>query len=212
MDKEKIIEALYTAQNIYAHPEDPIKGGAGLFQAIYLDHRNLLSFTKERNIVLAALKDKLVAEHSFDILAGKETGGIAPSAIIAEQLNVPMIYIRKYQKEEGRKQQIEGIFKKGDKIVVIDDTVVTGGNIRRAANVLNEAGAKVTGAAVISIVSQDLYQKQFEKLGIKLIYLVTMTEIVDWGITNKKLDPQKIDEIKEYLADPIGWGIRNGFD
>lgn len=115
-------------------------------------------------------------------------------------------------KEEGRKQQIEGVFKPGARVLIIDDTVVTGSNIRRAATVLNEAGAQVVGAAVISIVSEDLYQKQFEKLGIKLTYLVTMREIVDWGIAHQQLPVDKIDPINEYLADPIGWGIRNGFD
>jgi len=212
MDKEKIIAALYSANNVFVTPANPIRGGAGLYQAIYLDHRNLFSHIKERNILIDALQEKLSQEQDFDVLAGKETGGIAPTAIIASNLNIPMLYVRKTPKDSGRRRQIEGNFKAGDKVVIIDDTVVTGGNIRRAAEILNKAGAKAVGAASFSMVKEDLYQKQFDKLNLKYTYLVTVEEIVDWGVANNKLDKNHITEIKEYLKDPLGWGIRNGFD
>jgi len=212
MDKEKIIAAIYSAKNVYVDPKNPIRGGAGLYQAIYLDHRNLFSFVEERTMIFQALQERIIQEQKFDLLAGKETGGIAPAAVISQNLKIPMAYVRKRPKEGGRLRQIEGEFKPGASIVVIDDTVVTGGNIRRAAEALTAAGAKVTGAAAISIVKTELYEKQFAKLGIKLTYLVTMKEIVDWGIKNNKLEKSHIEEVKEYLADPLGWGIKNGFD
>src|SRR3989344_3729582 len=212
MDKEKIIAALYSAHNVFVTPQNPIRGGAGLYQAIYLDHLNLFSFIEERHLVLKALEEKLAAEQDFNVLAGKETGGIAPAAVIAQSLSKPMLYVRKNPKGSGRQRQIEGVFAPGDKVVVVDDTIVTGGNIRRAAEVLEHAGAKVVGAASISIVNENLYKKQFDKLGLKFTYLVTMTELVEWGIANDKLDKNQIEEIREYLAAPLGWGIRNGFD
>jgi len=212
MDKEKIIAALYSANNVFVTPDNPIRGGAGLYQAIYLDHRNLFSFVKERELILSTLEEKLAAEQNFDVLAGKETGGIAPAAIISHNLEKPMGYIRKNPKGSGRRRQIEGEFDKGSKIVIVDDTVVTGGNIRRSTEVLNKAGGEVVGAAAISMVNEDLYKKQFDKYNLHFTYLVTMGEVVDWGLKNNKLDKTHIDEIKEYLDDPLGWGLRNGFD
>lgn len=212
MDKDKIIAAIFSANNVYIDPKNPIRGGAGLYQAIYLDHRNLFSFVPERDLIIDALKQKIVAEQQFDFLAGKETGGIAPTAIISHALNIPMVYIRKEPKNGGRLKQVEGEFSPGANGVVIDDTVVTGGNIRRAAEALTSAGANVIGVASISIINTELFARQFEKLNLKITYLVTMSEIVEWGINNKKIDAAYIPEINEYLADPLGWGIKNGFD
>ncbi|MDD2806914.1 MAG: phosphoribosyltransferase family protein [Patescibacteria group bacterium] len=212
MDKEKIIAAIFSANNVYIDPSNPIRGGAGLYQAIYLDHRNLFSFVAERNLIIEALKEKIVAEQQFDFLAGKETGGIAPTAMMSHDLNIPMVYIRKKPKNGGRLKQVEGEFKPGDKGVIIDDTIVTGGNICRATEAALAVGAQVVGAASISIINTDLFAKQFEKLNLRLTYLVTMSEIVAWGIANKKIAPEYINEINEYLADPLGWGIKNGFD
>ncbi|MFA6272382.1 MAG: phosphoribosyltransferase family protein [Patescibacteria group bacterium] len=206
MNKPKIIKALYKAQNVYCDYKKPLLGGAGLYQPIYLDHRNLLSYPKELSIVFNQLKG-LLPKH-YNIIAGNESAGIAFAGILARALVKPMIYVRKKPKTNGTKKQIEGILKPGQKVVLIDDMMVTGSNINNAVKVLRKNKAKVEDVIVVSIVKKELAKKIEKASKIKIHYLVTFQEIANFGIKHNIFDLEDTLAIKQYLKDPINWGSR----
>jgi len=210
MSNTTIIAALYAANNVYCDPEHPLKGGASFYQPFYLDHRNLLSFPQSRDIILAALEAHLPDRRDFDLLAGNETAGIALAGLLAQHQNIPMVYIRKQPKDGGTKQQIEGVLTAGQRVIIIDDTLVTGGNIKRAAAAVARVGATVIAALVISIVREDVVQRlRQDKIDTR--WLVTFQDIFQWGKRNHRFTPVSQQAIEEYLANPTGWGEKHGF-
>ncbi|MFA6524788.1 MAG: phosphoribosyltransferase family protein [Patescibacteria group bacterium] len=206
MNKLKIIKALYKAQNVYCNSKKPLLGGAGLYQPIYLDHRNLLSYPKELSAVFNQLK-KLLPSY-YDIIAGNESAGIAFAGILAQALAKPMVYVRKKPKRNGTKKQIEGIINPRQKVVLIDDMVVTGSNINYAVKVLRKNKAKIKDVLVISIVKKELVKKIEKANRIKIHYLVTFQEIANFGIEHGIFNVEDTLAIRQYLKDPINWGGR----
>jgi len=210
MDKDRIIAALYASNNVSCDSAHPLRGGAGFYQPIYLDHRNLLSFPQERETVLRALATLLPDRAAFDVIAGNETAGIALAALLAERLGVPMAYIRKKPKAGGAGKQIEGLLNPGARVVVVDDMIVTGGNISRAVDAVRRVGGTVVTTVVISTVRNEV-PNQLAEDGVTVTWLATFREIVDWGVTHRRFTPDQITAIEEYLADPSGWGARHGW-
>jgi len=206
--KDKILAALYAAENVYCNPECPLKGGSGYYQPIYLDHRNLLSCLKERDVVTGALR-KLIEPDTA--LAGNETAGIALAGLLASDMDVPMLYVRKHRKEGGTKRQIEGTVPAGTKVCLIDDLAITGGNIERAIDVLRAEKLVVDTVVVISAARPDVTARRLKERGVTLQYLVSFQDIISWGEQHRKFTDVQKKSIHEYLDDPIHWGERHGF-
>jgi len=208
--KNNLLAALYAAKNIYCDSKKPLKGGSGLYQPIYLDHRNLLSYPTERDLVLKELQTVL-AGVEFDLISGNETAGIAYAAYLSQLMERGMVYVRKELKSSGPGKQIEGIVKPGQKVLVVDDMMVTGGNVRQAVTVLRDLGAEVADAVVISTVKEEIISQTERELAIKIHYLTTFQEIADYGIANNKIKAEDVQSVREYIADPAGWGQQHNF-
>lgn len=148
--KQDIAKALLSIRAVFLRPNEPFTWASGIKSPIYCDNRLTLSYPEVRTLVdeaLAATAKELYPE--VQMLMGTSTAGIAHAAIAADRLGIPMGYVRGSAKDHGRQNQIEGRLEPGQKVVVIEDLISTGGSVLDCVNPLREAGADVLG--VVSI-------------------------------------------------------------
>ena len=148
--KQDIAKALLSIRAVFLRPNKPFTWASGIKSPIYCDNRLTLSYPEVRTLVdeaLAATAKELYPE--VQMLMGTSTAGIAHAAIAADRLGIPMGYVRGSAKDHGRQNQIEGRLEPGQKVVVIEDLISTGGSVLDCVNPLREAGADVLG--VVSI-------------------------------------------------------------
>lgn len=148
--KEQIAKDLLSIKAVFLKPDDPFTWASGIKSPIYCDNRLTLSAPEVRKDVEAGLAE-IVREYypEAEMLMGTSTAGIAHAAITATILDMPMGYVRSGHKDHGRQNQIEGKLEKGQKVVVIEDLISTGGSVLEVVDVLREAGAEVLGIASI---------------------------------------------------------------
>ncbi|MFI3303918.1 MAG: orotate phosphoribosyltransferase [Rikenellaceae bacterium] len=148
--EKSIARDLLSIRAVFLRPQDPFTWASGIKSPIYCDNRLTLSHTDVRDHVEAGLA-KIVTEKfpEAEVLMGTSTAGIAHAAITATIMGLPMGYVRSGSKDHGRGNQIEGRLEKGQKVVVIEDLISTGGSCIDVVNALREAGAEVLGIASI---------------------------------------------------------------
>lgn len=158
----EIAKVLLKIKAVFLRPDEPFIWASGIKSPIYCDNRLILSYPEERNIVenkMAEYVKKFYPE--AEALMGTSTAGISHAALTAERLNLPMGYVRGSAKDHGRKNQIEGKIFEGEKVVVIEDLISTGGSVLECVEPLREAGANVLG--IISIFTYGM-KKGLERL------------------------------------------------
>ena len=160
--KEKIAKHLLEIGAVFLRPEQPFTWASGIKSPVYCDNRLTLTAPKARIDIETAIADTVKEKYpEAEVLMGTSTAGIAHAAIAAHILDMPMGYVRSGAKDHGRGNQIEGKLEKGQKVVIIEDLISTGGSVIEVANVLREAGAEVLG--IVSIFTYGM-QKGIDRL------------------------------------------------
>ena len=173
--KTKIAKDLLKIQAVFLRPDEPFTWASGIKSPIYCDNRLTLSDHQVRLDVENSLAE-IVKTHypEAQALMGTSTAGIAHAAITAHLLELPMGYVRSGAKDHGRKNQIEGKLEKGQKVVVIEDLISTGGSVLEVVDVLREAGAEVLGIA--SIFTYGM-KKSVDRLAQAQVQNVSLTDL-----------------------------------
>lgn len=168
-----IAQDLLSIKAVFFRPEEPFTWASGIKSPVYCDNRLTLTAPKVRTDVEQGLA-KLIKENYPDaeVLMGTSTAGIAHAAITAHILNMPMGYVRSGAKDHGRQNQIEGKLEKGQKVVVVEDLISTGGSVIEVVNVLREAGAEVLG--IVSIFTYGM-QKGLDRLAAAQVNNISLT-------------------------------------
>lgn len=168
-----IAKDLLSIKAVFFRPEEPFTWASGIKSPVYCDNRLTLTAPKVRNDVEEGLA-KLIKENypEAEVLMGTSTAGIAHAAITAHLLDMPMGYVRSGAKDHGRQNQIEGKLEKGQKVVVVEDLISTGGSVIEVVDVLREAGADVLG--VVSIFTYGM-QKGLDRLAAANVKNVSLT-------------------------------------
>ncbi|MBR2870102.1 MAG: orotate phosphoribosyltransferase [Clostridia bacterium] len=172
---EKLIaKDLLSIKAVFFRPEEPFTWASGIKSPVYCDNRLTLTAPKVRNDVENGLAS-LIKEHfpQVEVLMGTSTAGIAHAAITAHLMDLPMGYVRSGAKDHGRQNQIEGKLEKGQKVVVVEDLISTGGSVIEVVNVLREAGADVLG--VVSIFTYGM-KKGLDRL--------KEANVINYSLTN----------------------------
>ena len=160
--EQDVARALLSIKAVFLSPDDPFTWASGIKSPIYCDNRLTLSYPEVRTLIDEAIAAKVAALYpEAQMLMGTSTAGIAHAAIAADRLGLPMGYVRGSAKDHGRKNQIEGHLEAGEKVVVIEDLISTGGSVLDCVNPLCEAGADVLG--VVSIFTYGM-QKGLDRL------------------------------------------------
>ena len=172
---ELIARDLLSIQAVFLRPDQPFTWASGIKSPIYCDNRLTLTAPVVRTHVETALAETIKANYpEAEVLMGTSTAGIAHAAITAHLLDMPMGYVRSGAKDHGRQNQIEGKLTPGQKVVVVEDLISTGGSVIEVVNVLREAGAVVLG--IVSIFTYGM-QKGIDRLGAADVKNVSLTNL-----------------------------------
>lgn len=173
--EKKVAKALLEIQAVFLRPDEPFTWASGIKSPIYCDNRLILTSPEQRNIVENAIAETVKREYpDAEVLMGTSTAGIAHAAIAADILGMPMGYVRGSAKDHGRQNRIEGRLKEGQKVVVIEDLISTGGSVIDVVDALREAGAEVLG--IVSIFTYGM-QKGLDRLAAANVKNVSLTNL-----------------------------------
>lgn len=171
----RIAEDLLSIRAVFFRPDEPFTWASGIKSPVYCDNRLILTAPDVRTEVETALMQTIRREYpDAEVLMGTSTAGIAHAAITAQMMGLPMGYVRSSSKDHGRQNQIEGRLEKGQKVVVVEDLISTGGSVLEVVNVLREAGAEVLG--IVSIFTYGM-KKGVERLAAAQVRNVSLTDL-----------------------------------
>lgn len=201
---EKVIcKELLRINAVFLRPNEPFTWASGIKSPIYCDNRLTLSDVQARNKVENGLADLIKKNYpEVEILMGTSTAGIAHAAICADILNLPMGYVRSGNKDHGRQNQIEGKLEKGQKVVVVEDLISTGGSVIEVVEVLRAVGAEVLG--VVSIFTYGM-QKGIDRLAnanVKNVSLANLDVLAETAVETGYITKAEQEKIIKFRNNP----------
>ena len=201
--EKKIAKDLLSIKAVFFRPEEPFIWASGIKSPVYCDNRLTLTAPEVRLDIEEGLAE-VIRENYPDaqVLMGTATAGIAHAAITAHILGLPMGYVRSGAKDHGRKNQIEGRLEKGQKVVVIEDLISTGGSVIETVNVLREAGADVLGVASIFTYGMQKGLDRMAAADLKNISLTNFDVIAQVAAEEGYIKPEDIDRLIAFRNDP----------
>ena len=200
---KQIAKDLLSIRAVFLRPDDPFTWASGIKSPIYCDNRLVLSDHKVRTDVETGLMNVIKENYpEVEALMGTSTAGIAHAAIIAQMMELPMGYVRGGNKDHGRQNRIEGKLEAGQKVVVVEDLISTGGSVIDVVDALREAGADVLG--IVSIFTYGM-QKSVDRLAaadVKNVSLTNLDTLIEAAVEESYIQPGDADRIRKFRDDP----------
>ncbi|MFT6715727.1 MAG: orotate phosphoribosyltransferase [Saprospiraceae bacterium] len=202
----KIAEYLLQAKAIKLQPKNPFTWASGWKSPIYCDNRITLSYPKIRTYIRQEFSKKIIEKFGTpDIIVGVATGGIAQGALVAEELGLPFAYVRSEPKGHGLGNLIEGKIEKGQRVVVIEDLISTGGSSLKAVTALREIDVQVLGMASIFTYGFKVAKDNFENANCELITLSDYDTLIEQALAADYINQDDFDTIKNWRDSPDTW-------
>ncbi len=202
----KVAEFLLQIKAVKLQPNSPFKWASGWNSPIYCDNRITLSFPNIRTFIRQCYSETILDYFGKpDVIAGVATGGIAQGALVAQELGLPFIYIRPTAKEHGMGNQIEGHFEKGQKVVVIEDLISTGGSSLKAIEALKEAGMDVKGLVAVFSYGFKIADEQFTKANCPYITLTNYDYLIEEAVKKAYITKDDLVSLREWKDKPEQW-------
>ena len=208
MREKDVAKGLLSIKAVFFRPDEPFTWASGIKSPVYCDNRLTLTAPEVRTLIENSIADVIREEYpEADVIMGTATAGIAHAAIAAHILGLPMGYVRSGAKDHGRGNQIEGQLNKGDKVVIVEDLISTGGSVIDAATALRNAGAEVLG--IVSIFTYGM-QKGLDRLAqenLKNISLTNFDVISEVAVDESYIRPEDRERLIAFRNNPSneGW-------
>ena len=203
MREEQIARQLLRIRAVFFRPEEPFTWASGIKSPVYTDNRLILTDVEARNEVEAALAEIVKTEYpEAEVLMGTSTAGIAHAAIVGHLLQMPMGYVRGGAKDHGRKNQIEGRLEPGQKVVVVEDLISTGGSVLEVVDVLRSAGAEVLGVVSIFTYGMEKGRRRLEEAGVKNVSLTNFDVITSVAAAEGYIRPADRERLLQFRDNP----------
>ena len=203
---KEIARDLLKIKAVYLKPEEPFTWASGIKSPIYTDNRVTLAYPETRTLIEDGFVEKIRAEFpDVEVIAGTATAGIPHGAIIADKMNLPFAYIRSKPKDHGAGNQIEGRVAPGQKMVVIEDLISTGGSVLDAIVAAKREGADVIGAAAIFTYELPKADRNFNDAGVKLVTLSNYTELIHLAEQEGYINAEGLALLKRFKEDQENW-------
>ena len=202
-----VAKKLLEISAIKVQPENPFIWASGWKSPIYCDNRKILSYPETRTFVRDAFV-KLISDKYPDaeVIAGVATGAIAMGALVAEVLGLPFIYIRSAPKGHGLENLIEGVLHEGQKVVVVEDLISTGGSSLNAAEAVVKAAGNVLGMVAIFTYGFPHAIGNFQKAGIELTTLSNYHALIDTAVATGSVSDAQVATLLKWRENPAEWG------
>jgi orotate phosphoribosyltransferase len=202
----KVAEFLLQIKAIQLQPSKPFTWASGWKSPIYCDNRKSLSFPKIRTYIRQQLAKAILEQFGKpDVIAGVATGGIAQGALVAQELNLPFIYVRPEPKKHGLGNQVEGVLEKGQTIVLVEDLISTGKSSLNAVNALRDAGCEVKGMVAIFTYGFEVADENFKNSNCDVIALSDYDTLITQALKTKYITKNDIETLKAWKENPSAW-------
>lgn len=186
--------------------KNPFTWASGYRMPIYNDNRMLLGDAGHRTLVAEAMHTMIVKEgFSVDTVAGVATAGIPHATTLANLMKAPLIYVRPSPKEHGLKNQVEGILKPGQSVVVVEDLIATGSSAIQAIDALRKAGGKVDYCLGIFSYGFAETEQRFEQAHCRLLTLLDLDSLLQYAVENGKIEPEDKQVLDAWVQNPFEW-------
>ncbi|WP_456275554.1 orotate phosphoribosyltransferase [Bacillus sp. AK128] len=201
--KTQIAKHLLEIGAVSLQPNDPFTWSSGIKSPIYCDNRLIMSYPEVRKDVAKGLQ-QIIEEHfpGVEVIAGTATGGIAPAAWVSDVLNLPMVYVRGKAKSHGKGKQVEGAVKPGQKVVVIEDLISTGGSSLATVEALRAEGCEVLGIAAIFSYELEAAKKNFTEVEVNAQSITTFSALAEVAASEGKIANSDIEKLDQWRRNP----------
>lgn len=196
-------EILLNVKAVFLRPEEPFTWASGIKSPIYCDNRLVLSFPKERDQIKAGMVELIKKEYpDVEVIMGTATAGIPMAALTADVMGIPMGYVRSDAKKHGKQNQIEGKLEPGQKVVIVEDLISTGGSVKAVVDALKAAGADVLGVAAIFTYGLPDSFKNFEEMGVPFKTLSNYDVLIEVAVEKGYISADVLEGLKQWKKDP----------
>lgn len=204
--EKQVADKLLQIKAVKLQPSNPFTWASGWLSPIYCDNRKTLSYPKIRTYIKVEIA-RLVLEMypETDVIAGVATGAIAQGALVADALGLPFIYIRPTPKDHGLENMIEGDLRPGQKVVVIEDLISTGGSSLKAVEAIRNGGSDVLGMIGIFTYGFPEAEKKFKAAKVKLTTLCNYDAVLAEALATNYISESDIETLKEWRTNPSVW-------
>ncbi|AIM17645.1 orotate phosphoribosyltransferase [Bacillus sp. X1(2014)] len=204
--KKIIAEKLLEINAVALQPKEPFTWTSGLRSPIYCDNRLTLSYPTVRRAIAQGLQKVIVESYpNVEVIAGTATAGIPHAAWVSEIMDLPMCYVRSKAKGHGKGNQIEGKVNVGQKVVVVEDLISTGGSVITAVKALRDAGCEVIGVVSIFTYGLEKGKQEFAKEGIKSVSLTDFATLVEIAIEKGYISENDKESLLAWSKNPTEW-------
>ena len=204
-----LAKKLLEIKAIKLQPANPFTWASGWKSPIYCDNRKTLSYPTTRNFIKLEMARTILEKYeNVDAIAGVATGAIAQGAMIAEELNLPFVYIRATPKGHGLENLIEGDLKPGSKVIVIEDLISTGGSSLKAVEAIRNSGCDVLGMVAIFTYGFSIAEEKFDEAKVQLTTLCNYNAVLDEALKTKYIEESEIKTLQEWRKDPANWNSK----
>lgn len=201
--ERSIAEGLLSIRAVFFRPNEPFTWASGIKSPVYCDNRLILTAPEVRTQVESALCEIIRADYpDVEVLMGTSTAGIAHAAIVGHMMGLPMGYVRSSGKDHGRQNQIEGRLEPGQKVVVIEDLISTGGSVIETVEALREAGADVLGVASIFTYGMQKGLERLAAANVKNVSLTNFDVVCEEAAASGYISPDDIARLKAFRDNP----------
>ena len=202
-------EKLLKVKAIKLQPANPFTWASGWKSPIYCDNRKTLSYPSLRNFVKIEIS-RLILEKfgQVDAIAGVATGAIPQGALVADELNLPFVYVRSKPKDHGLENLIEGELRPGMKVVVIEDLVSTGGSSLKAVEALRNNGCEVTGMVASFTYGFQVAVDAFKAAKVKLVTLTNYEAVLKTALETAYIAEEDVEVLQAWRKDPANWNVK----
>ena len=202
----KVAEFLLQIKAISLRPDEPFQWASGWKSPIYCDNRKTLSYPRIRTFIRQEIVKTI--DENFgrpDLIAGVATGGIAQAALVAQELGLPLVYVRPQPKAHGTQSQVEGVVESGQSVIVIEDLVSTGKSSLLAVDALRDSGCTVKGMVALFSYGFDLAKKNFLEHKCPLVTLTDYASVLEKAIETNYIQESDVESLNEWRMNPSEW-------
>ncbi|WP_373842131.1 orotate phosphoribosyltransferase [Limosilactobacillus sp.] len=203
---QRVAKALLKIHAVTLSPEKPYTWASGLKAPIYTDNRLTISYPDVRQAIYNGMEEQINLHFAdADVIAGTATAGIPHAAWVAQEMGLPMVYVRPKPKDHGQGHQVEGVLKLGQKVVVIDDLISTGGSVLNAVRAVNNTGAQVIGVVAIFTYQLQAAEQNFLANNLKYYTVTDYTTLIQEAKQNDLISADHLKSLQEWREDPMKW-------
>lgn len=202
----KIADFLLQIKAVKLQPASPFTWASGWKSPIYCDNRKTLSYPKIRTAIRQTFSEQIMEAYGkVEVIAGVATGGIAIGALVAEEMGLPFIYVRSSSKGHGLENQVEGVVLPGQRVVVIEDLISTGGSSLKAVEALRATECNVLGLAAIFSYGFDIARENFVKAACPYFTLSDYDHLIEHAIATNYITEKDIESLRAWKINPENW-------